>query len=1092
MSTIVFQKTAWYHAINLPERAASLRTTGGKAPADQINTRLAENRLQQWQSQAPFADDGYFDRRLEMDHLTQDDLTYLLGEPIESVRGRYPAPPVWLANLERAFTRSAVKTIALPEGFRDQEAIGFLNLIEPLVVQARARVQEEAQRLFQTHPGAPFDPDTVEEVLLANLPGRLFYMLSRTLVLELHVARLQGLLHGQTAEERFQSFAERLRQREAALTILQEYPVLARQLAIRIDQWVNFSLEFLRHLCADWADIQNMFSSQAQLGSLVALDGGVGDRHRDGRTVMIAGFASGLRLVYKPKSLAVETHFQELLTWLNQRGDHPPFRTLTILDRATHGWVEFVTPQGCASPDQVRRFYERQGGYLALLYALEATDFHYENLIAAGEHPVPVDLESLFHPRVEGIDTRQSEAFVGRTMMHSVLRTGLLPQRIWASEESEGVDLSGLGMLPGQLSPQGVPQWDSAGTDQMRFTREHMEMPGGRNRPTLNDQDVNVLDYAQAITNGFERLYRLLLRHRDELLADDGPLAAFAGDEIRVILRATRTYSLLLQESFHPDVLRDALERDCMFDRLWAGVPGRSFLSRVIPAEQADLWRNDVPMFTTHPNSRHLWSSMGEQMADFFDEPGMNLALCRIQQLNEKDLEQQRWFIRASLTALAMGESHTQRPIYPLNEPQRAADRERLLTAARKVGDRLESLALRSEQDVSWIGVTLVNERHWTLMPLAWDLYDGLAGVVLFLAYLGAVTQEERYTILAQDALATLHRQIESAESLFKSVGGFDGWGNLIYTLSHLGVLWGQPELLAEAESFVERLPDLIEQDQALDVLSGAAGCIGSLVSLLHCKTSQRALAVAMQCGDHLIDRAQAMEQGMAWLPAGGVGTKPLVGFSHGAAGIAWALLELAALTGARRYREMAMEAMAYERCLFSPAMGNWPDLREFESSNQAIQENQERLRFMAAWCHGAPGIGLARLRALQHLDDAQIRQEVDIALKTTLAYGFGASHSLCHGDLGNLELLLQASLTLNDPQWHTTTYRLAAAILDSIEEYGWICGVPLGVETPGLMVGLAGIGYELLRLAEPTRVPSVLTLSPPVVRPGADAIRGE
>jgi len=29
-------------------------------------------------------------------------------------------------------------------------------------------------------------------------------------------------------------------------------------------------------------------------------------------------------------------------------------------------------------------------------------------------------------------------------------------------------------------------------------------------------------------------------------------------------------------------------------------------------------------------------------------------------------------------------------------------------------------------------------------------------------------------------------------------------------------------------------------------------------------------------------------------------------------------------------------------------------------------------------------------------------------------------------------------------------------------------------------MIGLAGIGYGLLRLAEPTRVPSVLVLEPP------------
>ena len=48
------------------------------------------------------------------------------------------------------------------------------------------------------------------------------------------------------------------------------------------------------------------------------------------------------------------------------------------------------------------------------------------------------------------------------------------------------------------------------------------------------------------------------------------------------------------------------------------------------------------------------------------------------------------------------------------------------------------------------------------------------------------------------------------------------------------------------------------------------------------------------------------------------------------------------------------------------------------------------------------------------------------------------------------------------------------------MEEHGWRCGVPLDVETPGMMDGLAGIGYELLRLAEPSQIPSVLILEEP------------
>ena len=37
-----------------------------------------------------------------------------------------------------------------------------------------------------------------------------------------------------------------------------------------------------------------------------------------------------------------------------------------------------------------------------------------------------------------------------------------------------------------------------------------------------------------------------------------------------------------------------------------------------------------------------------------------------------------------------------------------------------------------------------------------------------------------------------------------------------------------------------------------------------------------------------------------------------------------------------------------------------------------------------------------------------------------------------------------------------------------------------MNLQPPGLMTGIAGIGYELLRLAEPARLPSALTLDSP------------
>ncbi|MGH2506081.1 MAG: lanthionine synthetase LanC family protein, partial [Ktedonobacteraceae bacterium] len=240
-------------------------------------------------------------------------------------------------------------------------------------------------------------------------------------------------------------------------------------------------------------------------------------------------------------------------------------------------------------------------------------------------------------------------------------------------------------------------------------------------------------------------------------------------------------------------------------------------------------------------------------------------------------------------------------------------------------------------------------------------------------------------------------------------------------------------------------------------------------------------LDVAILCGDHLLAQAQTMETGIAWETLKSA-KQPLTGFSHGAAGIAFSLLTLSALTGEARFRQAAQSAMHYERNTFDPEQQNWPDFRDPGPTEAASEKAEKQPFFMTAWCHGASGIGLARLASLQYLDKPEIHAEIQMALTTTLKRGFGFNHSLCHGDLGNLETMLLATQVLRDTRYNEQLTHLTAMLLGSISRQGWLTGIPLGVETPGLMTGLAGIGYQLLRLAEPAKIPTVLLLAPPVI----------
>jgi len=307
-----------------------------------------------------------------------------------------------------------------------------------------------------------------------------------------------------------------------------------------------------------------------------------------------------------------------------------------------------------------------------------------------------------------------------------------------------------------------------------------------------------------------------------------------------------------------------------------------------------------------------------------------------------------------------------------------------------------------------------------------------------------------------------------------RNLGAFSGLGGIIYTLAHLAVLWEDASLIDEAKALAADVPSLIDADNTLDVVGGSAGTIAALKVLNRISASQNLLNAAVLCGDRLLLKQQPQGRGVGWKTEV-ESSQPLTGFSHGAAGIAWALLKLAAWSREARFREAAESAIAYERSTFVAEEANWPDYRT------GAGEAESAPRFMVAWCHGAPGIGLARIDSLQYMDDRETREEIRIALRKTVESNFGTNHCLCHGDLGNLDILLHAAHHVDNSWWSGAGKRLASETLAGIAERGCLCGsTQTYLESPGLMTGLAGIGYGLLRLACPERVPSVLVLAPP------------
>lgn len=1034
-----------------------------------MNRRLAQYRLKQWRKQYPFTNKKILGKLLAQHGITFEEFAAFLGARNIAL----PAQPDihWVSLLKTIFTEynSSDEIIRFPEDIvRNWPMLKLLETFQPFLQFASRRFRQALQQLLDEYPGK-MDEASILQQFLINIPAQPVWLISKTLVLELNIARVQNKLSGKTSAERFDDFLQHMQKPENLFVFLSEYPVLARLLAVTMIQWVDTFVELLTHLCQDWEQIQACFSPDADLGLLGTIGFGKGDRHRNGRTVAIVTFSIGVQVVYKPREMLIDSEFQKLLGWVNRQGLSCPFKEIKILDCGKHGWADFVFTYPCRSTDEIGRYYQRLGAYLALLYALEANDFHYENLIIQGEYPILVDLETLFTP-YEG---ENSEALAYNFYLDSVFVPGLLPQRIWGKKDDAGVDISGIGMRPGQMSPDPVPVWDQENTDEMHIFRKHLPLEDSVAQ-LFEGGEVDPLQYLNEITIGFTELYNLLIQQRTELLSSDGPLISFAKVKTRFLARPTKPYAILLREGAHPDLLQDAMDLEHFYNHLWPLAIRFESLQALIPSEQTDLWQLDIPFFVAEPASKDLWDSQGAIIPSHFQVSGQERVFEKIKKFGPDNLRQQLWVIRASLKTIqrVKVDSSPNQQLVKVGEMtiEIQPTPENVISASQKAADYLYGMALTQNQFVGWFGLQPIGQDYLNVEPVGNDLYNGLAGITLYLAYFGWYTKQEKYTLLARRTLASVWRSFQKSKTLtFENLGAFEGAGSMIYLLTHLGVLWNEKKLHQKALRIVHRVPRTIAKDKVFDIIAGSSGCIAALLAFHAVTGNQVALDVARMCGEHLLANATKTEHGVAW--QGQVFQSPLCGFSHGVAGVAWSLFRLAHAIGDPKFAHFAAEALKYERGAFLAELGNWPDLRNFSTERETGEA--------VMWCHGAPGIGLARLATLPYYDTLEIRAEIDVAISTTLAKGFNGSHCLCHGDLGNLELLLQANNILGN-HWHVEVDKIVHNVLCDIERAGWRCGAGVDVQVPGLMTGVAGIGYQLLRLAAPEHIPSILLLEPP------------
>ncbi|OBG36020.1 type 2 lanthipeptide synthetase LanM family protein [Mycobacterium sp. E3198] len=1014
-------------------------------PVQKSDTDLATRRLAAWCRSSAGGDVALFARRLQRDGLSMQGVLARFA----SVR-RNPSLPAPQWAQDAAWIAEALQdrrdTAALPGA----GSHAFADLLEPVV--------REAERVLWSGVGDGVRgvlDDGAHACLRRSLRARLSDLAAPALYERFAKARDDGGPGG--CYDRF----VRSMKTDGWRQLFDEKPVLLRLMASLTRQWIDASRELLARLDADLPALRRDLLDSAAPHRVTSIEGDLSDRHNFGRTVTVIGFQDGSRVVYKPKDLRVDAAWHALIERLN-RGAPSGLRAVRVVARQGYGWTEFIDHASCVDRQDLQRYFRRAGAWLALFHCFVGVDMHQENIIACGEHPVPIDLEMILQPAEPWGDTgtvADQDAF-GAAMakvMNSVVMVGVLPTYSWDDNETFS-----MGAVISNSAPQTTHTWDHVNSDAMRPAKVVQAAAAIPNLPHINGSHARLGGYGDDLISGFGDYARFLSRQRPDELFE-----GFAGLPIRRVVRPTRFYGMLLAHLQDHRAMDDGVGWSAQADFPAQLADWEHDVDPAWPllrAERAAVVTLNVPHFVMAGDGRSIRDADGTSIPQG-TTPGLDRARARLRGLDDDEIAWQTELIRQSIATLERASAKPGTP--PLVPAAGPSGRDVFAAEADAVALTLAKHAVRRGPDAAWIGLDWLGESELSqLVVLGPDLYKGTGGLAVFLAAHAAVTGSTSSRALAAAGLSRLRGFLRGpgSERVARQVGigGGLGLGSIVYGLAVVSALLDDDDVLLDAHAAAALItPDVISADRRLDVLGGSAGAVLGLLRLYRQTGSGDALERATHCGRHLLAQRRAGPAGRrSWAPPGSAA--PLNGMSHGAAGYAYALASLASATGCDEFTSAATECVTFENASFDADRGTWPDLRGGQTK----------------WCHGAQGIGLARAAMTRHpvAPGGVVHADVENAVAATEHEWPDATDALCCGTLGSIEFLWEAGGVLGRDDLRELASRRLLSVIETARsrgDYRWTGGTT-GRFNLGLFRGVAGVGYTVLRRLEPS-LPNVL-----------------
>lgn len=884
----------------------------------------------------------------------------------------------------------------------------------------------------------------------------------RILIQELHICKESMLLHG-NAKEQYEEYCEKyLSDIEYIKELFRIYPILERLvfeiILLLSDRYQDFILRFRK----DTDIIKEKFSFSEDEMHMTYLRSDTSDSHNKGETVFIISLSNGKKLVYKARSLKSEIYLQQIISFI-ENGLSCKLKKINLIDCGDYGWEEFIQIRECQSVSELKKYYYRFGALVFISYILNANDLHEENVIANGEYPVIIDGETILDNWMIA-DEMNARDSINDIIRNSVLLSGLLPKRSY-TKKGKGIDMSALGGQGGQEFPFQIPEVVDAFTSDMHLEYINPCKSEKNNLVKLQGAYCFPNEYVKDIVCGFSDAYNYAFEKQTELCS---LIKQFGDLEVRHLVQDTQKYGMLLHLSYHPDFMQDGLHRELFLCSLYKNASLMNKPFEIIAAEIEDMLHMDIPYFKVKANETILRNGRGEFVKDYFKVTSIERVCQKIMQLGVEDKKQQERYIRIVLDNAEKTKESNGQIIYKYNKNKITGQAHKLncMKAVQRIADYYLEKAVwgYSGDEVNWIITTPIGDDDdfsWDIRGMSVYLYEGLAGIAIYFAAMNKYFGNTKYKEVLGGITKTLFEYTDDLltnSEIEGDSGLFSGEAGMVYVYSILFQVTKEQKYLDYAAQHTKILIKLIEQDTKYDIMYGNAGAILALTGMYELTSDKEYLNAAFFAGELLVE-AQKEDGGWQSNPD----MCPLAGMSHGTAGMAYALAKLWKYKRDDTVFHAIKRGLEFENSLFVQEYTNWKDERYYKGEKISESNN-----YTVAWCHGAPGILLSRLR-IQNLMDGEI---VDIAAKdikrsiaTVYNSCMGANNCLCHGNMGNSEIVQEYCKVFPDEEMKAASELTRRNLIEKISQDENLGIKPFyGFQSLGFMNGLAGIGYSIMR----------------------------